>query len=72
MTTPGLATIEAARQDGSWYTLDTIEDLIIPFSNSSKKNILFWIESAKRPQTRLNGIAETVSAAAQNRNPLAR
>lgn len=91
MTTSGLTKIEAAKQDGSWYTLDAIEALIIPadlkqameanetanryfegFSNSSKKSILFWIDSAKRPQTRLNRISQTVSAAAQNRNPLAR
>ena len=42
------------------------------FSNSSKKNILFWIESAKRPETRLKRIEQTISSAAQNKNPLAR
>ncbi len=41
------------------------------FSNSSKKNILFWIESAKRPQTRLKRIEQTINSAAQNKNPLA-
>lgn len=41
------------------------------FSNSSKKNILFWIESAKRPETRLKRIEQTISSAAQNKNPLA-
>lgn len=41
------------------------------FSNSSKKNILFWIDSAKRPQTRLNRIEQTISSAAENKNPLA-
>lgn len=90
MTEAGLNKIEAAKQDGSWYTLDAIEDLIIPadlkqaleaneianrhfqaFSNSSKKNILFWIESAKRPETRLKRIEQTISSAAQNKNPLA-
>jgi uncharacterized protein YdeI (YjbR/CyaY-like superfamily) len=40
------------------------------FSNSSKKNILFWIDSAKRPVTRLKRIEQTVSSAAQNKNPL--
>jgi coenzyme PQQ biosynthesis enzyme PqqE len=29
------------------------------FNNSSKKNILFWIESAKRPETRLKRIEQT-------------
>jgi uncharacterized protein YdeI (YjbR/CyaY-like superfamily) len=37
------------------------------FSNSSKKNILWWIESAKRPETRLKRIEETVTLAAQNK-----
>jgi uncharacterized protein YdeI (YjbR/CyaY-like superfamily) len=41
------------------------------FSNSTKKNILFWIDSAKRPQTRLKRIEKTISSAAQNQNPLA-
>ncbi|MBW4689038.1 MAG: YdeI/OmpD-associated family protein [Komarekiella atlantica HA4396-MV6] len=40
------------------------------FSNSSKKNILFWIESAKRPETRLKRIEQTISSATQNKNPL--
>lgn len=40
------------------------------FSNSSKKNILFWINSAKRPETRLKRIEQTVRLAAQNKNPL--
>lgn len=42
------------------------------FNNSSKKNILFWIESAKRPETRLKRIEQTISSAVQNKNPLAR
>lgn len=40
------------------------------FSNTSKKNILLWIESAKRPETRLKRIEQTVISAAQNKNPL--
>ncbi|BAY07893.1 YdeI/OmpD-associated family protein [Calothrix sp. NIES-2098] len=39
------------------------------FSNSVKKNIIFWIESAKRPETRLKRIEQTVNSAAQNKNP---
>ena len=42
------------------------------FSNSTKKNILFWIETAQRPETRLRRIEQTLSSAAQNKNPLAR
>lgn len=36
------------------------------FSNTSKKIILFWIQSAKRPETRKNRIEETVRLAAEN------
>ncbi|MBI4783940.1 MAG: YdeI/OmpD-associated family protein [Oscillatoriophycideae cyanobacterium NC_groundwater_1537_Pr4_S-0.65um_50_18] len=91
MTQAGQEKIEAAKQDGSWTTLDAIEALSIPtdlqqalaadpianrnfaaFSNSSKKNILFWVDSAKRLETRLQRIEKTVAAAAQNRNPLVR
>lgn len=91
MTTVGLEKIEAAKQDGSWYSLDAIEALIIPpdlkqalevnqtaklnfeaFSNSLKKNILFWVDSAKRPETRLKRIEQTIMEAAHNRSPLSR
>ncbi|WP_414546563.1 YdeI/OmpD-associated family protein [Nostoc sp. CCY0012] len=40
------------------------------FSNSLKKNILFWIESAKRPETRLKRIKQTIIEAENNKNPL--
>lgn len=91
MSEAGLGKIEAAKQDGSWTTLDAIEELIVPadlkqaleanetasryfeaFSSSSKKNILLWVESAKRPETRLKRIEQTISSAAQNKNPLVR
>lgn len=91
MTEVGLEKIEAAKQNGSWNTLDAIEALTIPmdlkqalaaneianrsfeaFSNSSKKNILVWIDSAKRPETRQKRIEQTISSAAQNKNPLIR
>ena len=36
------------------------------FPPSSKKTILWWIASAKRPQTRAKRIEETVTLAAQN------
>ncbi|MUL35511.1 hypothetical protein BWI75_03845 [Gloeocapsopsis sp. AAB1 = 1H9] len=42
------------------------------FSNTTKKNILFWIASAKRLETRLKRIEQTINSAAQNKNPLAR
>jgi uncharacterized protein YdeI (YjbR/CyaY-like superfamily) len=85
MTAAGLEKIEAAKQDGSWNTLDSIEDLILPadfkkalegniaakknfagFNNSSKKMILYWIESAKHQETREKRIRQTVVLAAKN------
>jgi len=91
MTEAGLEKIQAAKQDGSWNTLDEIEALIIPadlqqalaqnetanhnfemFSNSSKKNILTWINSAKRPETRQKRIAQTINSVMRNINPLMR
>ncbi|MFN6537541.1 MAG: YdeI/OmpD-associated family protein [Nostoc sp. EkiNYC01] len=50
----------------------TARDYFEAFSNSSKKNILFWIESAKRPETRLKRIEQTVHSAVQNKSPLVR
>jgi len=89
MRQAGLDKINAAKQDGSWTTLDEIEALTLPLdlrqaleansraqqnfealSRSAKKNILFWIGSAKHPQTRLKRIEKTVSSVAQNKNPL--
>jgi uncharacterized protein YdeI (YjbR/CyaY-like superfamily) len=37
------------------------------FSSSAKKVILYWIKSAKRPDTRANRIVETFNAAAENK-----
>ncbi len=37
------------------------------FPNSSKKNILWWIKSARRPATRETRISKTVALAAENR-----
>ena len=40
------------------------------FSVSVRKNILWWIASARRPDTRARRIAKTAAAVAENRNPL--
>ncbi len=85
MTAAGQQVIDAAKRDGSWSSLDAIEELRVPddleqalaadpdaernfdaFTPSAKKNVLWWIESAKRPQTRAKRVAETVRLAAQN------
>ncbi|ALF53388.1 hypothetical protein ACX27_11910 [Nostoc piscinale CENA21] len=59
--------LQQALAANSWANLN-----FAAFSNSTKKNILFWIENAKRPETRLKRIEQTVTSAAQNRNPLSR
>ncbi|MCC7209216.1 MAG: YdeI/OmpD-associated family protein [Anaerolineae bacterium] len=85
MTPAGLAKIDAAKADGSWSTLDSIERLEMPadlesalaanptardhfttFSNSVKKAIYYFIQSAKRPETRAKRVADTVDKAARN------
>ncbi len=40
------------------------------FSNSAKKTILFWVDSAKRLETRLKRIEQTVNSAEHNKSPL--
>lgn len=42
------------------------------FSSSSKKIILGWIETAKRPETRSKRIEQTIISVIQNKNPLVR
>jgi len=89
MAPAGIAAIDRAKQNGSWSSLDAVEDLIVPpdlkealganpaamrnfqaFSNSARKQILWWIESAKRPETRARRIEQAVSSAEENKNPL--
>lgn len=45
----------------------TANDYFQAFNASSKKGILWWIESAKRPETRQQRIEQTVQMAAQNK-----
>jgi len=65
----------AQRLDGSY--LRTFADNkaagqnFAAFSASSKKQLLRYVASAKRPETRQKRIAQIVHAAAQNKNPLA-
>ncbi|HMW01302.1 MAG TPA: YdeI/OmpD-associated family protein [Acidobacteriota bacterium] len=89
MAEAGLQKIEMAKADGSWTSLDAIEELVVPpdlqsaletseaassyfeqASNSTKKSLLFWVESAKRPETRAKRIAQLVESAAQNKHPV--
>ncbi|AUS99095.1 hypothetical protein CLI64_01030 [Nostoc sp. CENA543] len=49
---------------------EVANNYFVGFNNSTKKNILFWIASAKRPETRKKRIEQTVNSAAQNKSPL--
>jgi len=86
MTDAGLEKIEAARQSGSWTSLDSVEALEVPedfrralarnrkarsnfekLSPSRKKQLLYRINAARRPETRKKRIDEAIAAAAANR-----
>ncbi len=85
MAPAGMEKVEAARRDGSWNALDSIEALEVPpdlaealdrypsarehfdaFPPSVKKNILAWIASVKRAETRAKRIEETARLADDN------
>lgn len=82
----GLAKIEIAKQNGSWNSLDAVEDLIIPkdlklafeqnkiafdnyqsFSPSYRKSYLYWLNQAKREETRNIRITEIIKFCALNK-----
>ena len=81
----GLKKIEIAKQNGSWESLNGVENLEIPkdlviafnqnktafdnynnFSKSYRKSYLYWLNQAKREETRSNRIAEIISLCEQN------
>jgi len=81
----GLQKIEIAKQNGSWTSLDAVENHEIPedlalafqqnkkafdnynnFSKSYRKGYLYWLNQAKRVETRANRIAEIISLCEQN------
>jgi uncharacterized protein YdeI (YjbR/CyaY-like superfamily) len=82
MTERGQALIDLARERGTWQVLADDEvpadlrtaldadkvaaDNFAAFPPSSRRLILEWIVTAKRPETRLRRISETVALAAQN------
>jgi len=49
----------------------TAREHFAAFSNSAKKQLLWYLESAKRPETRAKRTAQVVAAAVEGRNPLA-
>lgn len=82
----GLEKIAEAKENGSWASLDAVEELIIPsdlllafhqnqrafdnynqFSPSYKKSYLYWLNQAKREETRKNRIAAILTLCEQNK-----
>jgi uncharacterized protein YdeI (YjbR/CyaY-like superfamily) len=82
----GLSKIKTAKQNGSWTSLDAVEDLIIPedldlafkqnqtafenyknFSPSYRKSYLYWLNQAKRTETRSIRIAIIIDLCEQNK-----
>ncbi|HQK39239.1 MAG TPA: YdeI/OmpD-associated family protein [Flavobacterium alvei] len=82
----GLAKIEIAKQNGSWNSLDAVEELIIPedlkmafeqneiafenykkFSPSYRKSYLYWLNQAKREETRSSRIVQIINFCQQNK-----
>jgi uncharacterized protein YdeI (YjbR/CyaY-like superfamily) len=85
MHTSGLQKIEIAKKNGSWSSLDGVENLEIPedlqtafnknktaftnyqnFSPSCRKSYLYWLNQAKREETRLKRIAEIIALSEKN------
>ena len=81
----GLRKIEIAKQNGSWESLDAVENLEIPndlksafrqnkvafdnyknFSPSYRKSYLYWLNQAKREETRNIRIIEIIKLCEQN------
>ncbi len=81
----GLRKIETAKKNGSWESLDAVENLEIPkdleaafaknktasdnyhnFSKTYKKSYLYWLNQAKREETRAARITQIVQLCEQN------
>lgn len=81
----GFKKIETAKQNGSWTSLDAVENLEIPsdlekvfslnknaldnfknFSKTYRKSYLYWLNQAKREETRQKRIEEIVRLCEQN------
>ena len=80
-----MLTIEIAKQNGSWESLDDVENLLIPndlllafdknkialdnynnFSPSYRKNYLYWLNQAKRQETRSIRIEQIIKLCEEN------
>lgn len=82
----GLETIDIAKENGSWTTLDAVENGIIPddlqkafnknqvafdnyqnFAPSYRKSYLYWLNQAKREETRQKRIKEIIALCKDNK-----
>ena len=89
MTEAGLKVIEQAKKDGSWDSLNDIDELILPqdlqgaleknpsasqyfaaLNDSLKRAVLWWVASARRPETRQKRIQEILTSLQTGRDPL--
>jgi len=85
MHAAGLASVEIAKENGSWSSLDDIEKGVIPkelqiafdknsvaftnflnFTHSQRKNYLYWLNQAKRQETRTKRTNEIIRLATEN------
>ena len=82
----GLAKIDIAKQNGSWTSLDAVENHEIPedlqlafdnnpvafenyknFSKTYRKSYLYWLNQAKREETRKNRIEQILALCFENK-----
>ena len=81
----GLASIKIAKENGSWTSLDDVENGVIPealqiafeknsqantnfknFTHSQRKSYLYWLNQAKREETKAKRIKEIIQHAHEN------
>ncbi len=81
----GLEAVETAKENGSWFALDDVENGIIPddlqeafdinlkayenyqnFAPSFRKSYLYWLNQAKREQTRIKRITRIIDLCTNN------
>ncbi len=81
MRPAGIRAVEVAKANGMYTFLDDVDAMIVPddladalgdlrvvfdgFSDSRRKQALYWLKSAKRAETRSDRIAKIVAAAAE-------
>lgn len=82
----GARAVEVAKANGMYTFLDDVDALVVPDDLAAalgghrsafdalppgrRKQILYWVKSAKRETTRRRRIAEVVRAAAEGRSPV--